>query len=112
MIILKYLVFLFTIKTIKCHSVCHVTGIFSYYMKELKDICVEKKVIESKSVIQEPLTINIYNNSKREMANNSTLNNFYRPRSALARALYEKQRNDGNLRDFDKTQVTYFFYYF
>ncbi|XP_045450855.1 protein-L-histidine N-pros-methyltransferase-like [Melitaea cinxia] len=38
------------------------------------------------------------------MANNSGLNGLYRPRSALARALYEKQRNDRHLQEFDQNE--------
>lgn len=38
---------------------------------------------------------------KKEMASNG----FYRPRSALARALYEKQRNDRHLQELDKSEV-------
>lgn len=40
-----------------------------------------------------------------DMANNSGLNGLYRPRSALARALYEKQRNDRQLQEFDQNEV-------
>ncbi|XP_072947157.1 protein-L-histidine N-pros-methyltransferase isoform X2 [Epargyreus clarus] len=38
------------------------------------------------------------------MAGGSGLNGLYRPRSALARALYEKQRNDRQLQQFDKNE--------
>ncbi|XP_023936413.1 protein-L-histidine N-pros-methyltransferase isoform X2 [Bicyclus anynana] len=39
-----------------------------------------------------------------DMASNSGLNGLYRPRSALARALYEKQRNDRHLQEFDQNE--------
>ncbi|XP_063623325.1 protein-L-histidine N-pros-methyltransferase isoform X1 [Cydia splendana] len=39
-----------------------------------------------------------------DMANNNQLNGLYRPRSALARAFYEKQRNDRHLQEFDQTE--------
>lgn len=35
----------------------------------------------------------------------SASSSFYRPRSAMARALYEKQSNDLYLQEFDKTEV-------
>lgn len=40
-----------------------------------------------------------------DMANNNGLNGLYRPRSALARALYEKQRNDRHLQEYDQNEV-------
>ncbi|XP_073947520.1 protein-L-histidine N-pros-methyltransferase isoform X2 [Choristoneura fumiferana] len=39
-----------------------------------------------------------------DMANNNGLNGLYRPRSALARALYEKQRNDRQLQEYDQNE--------
>lgn len=43
-----------------------------------------------------------------EMASSSRVNGFYRPRSALARALYEKQHNDRYLQELDQNEVSYF----
>ncbi|KAI8426505.1 hypothetical protein MSG28_005319 [Choristoneura fumiferana] len=40
-----------------------------------------------------------------DMANNNGLNGLYRPRSALARALYEKQRNDRQLQEYDQNEM-------
>lgn len=40
-----------------------------------------------------------------KMASGSGINGFYRPRSALARALYEKHRNDRYLEEYDHTEV-------
>lgn len=41
------------------------------------------------------------------MASGSGSNGFYRPRSALARALYEKQSNDRHLQELDHNEVSY-----
>ncbi|XP_075978914.1 protein-L-histidine N-pros-methyltransferase isoform X4 [Anticarsia gemmatalis] len=40
------------------------------------------------------------------MASGSGVNGFYRPRSALARALYEKQHNDRYLQELDQNEYT------
>lgn len=37
----------------------------------------------------------------------SGVNGFYRPRSALARALYEKQHNDRYLQELDQNEVSF-----
>ncbi|CAH2237891.1 jg16694 [Pararge aegeria aegeria] len=51
------------------------------------------------------LDISVTNSYEDEdMASNSGLNGLYRPRSALARALYEKQQNDRHLQEFDQNE--------
>lgn len=41
-----------------------------------------------------------------DMSSGSGSNGFYRPRSALARAMYEKQNNDRYLQEFDQNEVS------
>lgn len=52
--------------------------------------------------IQTPYKENIV-----EMASASGESGFFRPRSALARALYEKHRTDLHLEEIDKTEVSF-----
>lgn len=40
------------------------------------------------------------------MTSGSGVNGFYRPRSALARAMYEKQHNDRYLQELDQNEVS------
>ncbi|CAH0694239.1 unnamed protein product [Spodoptera exigua] len=45
------------------------------------------------------------NIDKDKMTSGSGVNGFYRPRSALARAMYEKQHNDRYLQELDQNEL-------
>ncbi|XP_069359212.1 protein-L-histidine N-pros-methyltransferase isoform X2 [Maniola hyperantus] len=74
----------------------------SKQLKEYEQICRRHGYTE---LNESDLDISISNSyDDEDMANNSGLNGLYRPRSALARALYEKQRNDRHLQEFDQNE--------
>lgn len=78
---------------------------YCYYVKGCNDICKRDETIRN----TRPLDENFIERSgyTKEMASSSSLDGLYRPRSALARALYEKQRNDRRLQEYDHTEVRY-----
>jgi hypothetical protein len=100
--ILSYIVVFLIIQYVKATNTCTKTDLRCYYTK----VCQTKYGKHKKhellsSKIQKNSTLS-EKNIKEDMASNT----FYRPRSALARALYEKQRNDRNLQEFDKNEVS------
>lgn len=68
---------------------------YCYLNKVCEDICPKQKHYSYKN-----LRLSLVENQKM------AVNGLYRPRSALARAIYEKQRNDRLLEEFDQTKVT------
>ncbi|CAH2091303.1 unnamed protein product [Euphydryas editha] len=70
---------------------------------EYQQICLKHECHDLNELETRIKTIKEVDNE--DMANNSGLNGLYRPRSALARALYEKQRNDRHLQEFDQNEV-------
>lgn len=84
---------------------CKKTDLYCYYTKGSQQFCQrdENSGFIKKwaySLVDEPKCNN-------KMASSSELNGFYRPRSALARALYEKHRNDRHLEEYDHNEVRY-----
>lgn len=78
---------------------------YFYYVKGCHDICKRDEPIQNTRHLED----NLIDRSKytKEMASSSSLDGLYRPRSALARALYEKQRNDRRLQEHDHSEVRY-----
>ncbi|XP_032520613.2 protein-L-histidine N-pros-methyltransferase isoform X1 [Danaus plexippus] len=74
--------------------------ITSFYYKENHNICAKHGIIHLNTKRSKLISSDLPNDE--DMASNSGLNGLYRPRSALARALYEKQRNDRHLQEFDQ----------
>lgn len=79
-----------------------------YYLKDCRLFCprddhpkLNKKGFKA--------TLEGSNNNIENMASGSGVNGFYRPRSALARALYEKQHNDRYLQELDQNEVSCMF---
>ncbi|OWR49527.1 putative sodium/solute symporter [Danaus plexippus plexippus] len=68
--------------------------------KENHNICAKHGIIQLNTKRSKLISSDLPNDE--DMASNSGLNGLYRPRSALARALYEKQRNDRHLQEFDQ----------
>lgn len=99
MYLTSFFTLIIVLTLVKTYNIRIISDTFCYYMKDCQNIHVNKE--RAKYTKQEHF-INVH--STRKMTTNSELNTLYRPRSALARALYEKQRNDGQLRDFDKTE--------
>ncbi|XP_050351886.1 protein-L-histidine N-pros-methyltransferase isoform X1 [Nymphalis io] len=81
-----------------CYT-CLKLDIYSYCTKEYQQICLRH---ECNDINEIPRITHIKELDNEEMANHWALNGLYRPRSALARALYEKQRNDRHLQEFDQ----------
>ncbi|XP_014362212.2 protein-L-histidine N-pros-methyltransferase isoform X1 [Papilio machaon] len=69
---------------------------YCYLNKVCQDICPKQKHYSYKNP-----RLNLVENQKNQVM---AVNGLYRPRSALARALYEKQRNDRLLEEFDQTE--------
>lgn len=86
-----------------CDNVCYIYDIFPYYIKD----CINERPVKNNltHIIWNETVKDSSQDNYKEMENTFGLNGLYRPRSALARALYEKQRNDGHLRDIDKNEV-------
>lgn len=78
--------------------------ITSFYYKENHNICAKHGIIHLNTKRSKLISSDLPNDE--DMASNSGLNGLYRPRSALARALYEKQRNDRHLQEFDQHEVS------
>ncbi|XP_038206173.1 methyltransferase-like protein 9 isoform X1 [Zerene cesonia] len=75
---------------------------FSYCVKEYSEVCPKHEHFEK---IDWEVSLPSERRIRYEaMASNSGLNGLYRPRSALARAMYEKQRNDRYLQEFDQNE--------
>lgn len=103
MFIYAFITILFLFNLSNAYYTCHKSYVFCYYLKDFEHFCKEDLHIpESSDTVSNLETNNINEKFSKIME----LNGLYRPRSALARALYEKQRNDGHLRDFDKHEVT------
>lgn len=86
------------------HYTCAKPDLYSYYNKEYEQLCRRHGYTE---LNEADLDISVSNtNEDEDMASNSGLNGLYRPRSALARALYEKQWNDRQLQELDKNEVS------
>lgn len=75
--------------------------LYTHHIKELQLYCSRYENIDHR--IPQETKIKEILAKKFNMATNS--NGFYRPRSALARALYEKHNNDRYLQEFDQNQV-------
>ncbi|XP_030026038.1 methyltransferase-like protein 9 isoform X2 [Manduca sexta] len=91
-----------------CHALavevhkCMKTDLFSY-IKEDQPYCRRYESPELITNNWKPTLLQERYN-KLKMASSSGSNGFYRPRSALARALYEKQSNDRLLQEFDQNE--------
>lgn len=89
----------------KSQHICGKLDWISYYAK------TSCNCLETTQSIEKPVEIHLKESDKTattNMASDSTSYGFYRPRSALARALYEKQSNDRYLQDFDQNEVSVF----
>lgn len=89
---------------------CIKVDFYCYYVKECQDICERDETIRNTRHLED----NFIKRSRytTEMASSSGLDGLYRPRSALARALYEKQRNDRRLQEYDHSEVRKSNFYF
>lgn len=85
------------------YKTCLKFDLYSYYTKEYQQICYSHGCYCVNEHLNKIYSLHKIENE--EMASNSGLNGLYRPRSALARALYEKQRNDRHLQEFDQHEV-------
>ena len=102
---ITYYYLFYHVTSLQTCNKCFKSDLHSYYIKEYQQICLINGYYDINS---HPSKISPPNKIENEdMANNSGLHRFYRPRSALARALYEKQRNDNQLEELDKNQVRY-----
>lgn len=72
-----------------------------YFTKACQDVCPKFGCYLNENHRR----LSLLNDQKDEVM---AVNGLYRPRSALARALYEKQRNDRLLEEFDQTEVSVF----
>lgn len=95
------------------HQVCEVqtpdckkTDLYCYYTKGSQQFCQRDENIGCAKTWSDSLITK--HKSGNKMADGSELNGFYRPRSALARALYEKHRNDRHLEEYDHNEVREF----
>lgn len=79
------------------------TDLYCYYRKDCKEICWRDEHIPPR-LLTNPAPQSL-SKTLIEMTSSST-NGFYRPRSALARAIYEKHRNDMHLEELDKNEVS------
>lgn len=88
---------------VRTGNTCARTDFYCYYIKEYHPNCPRE---DSNELIFKKVwttTLKEESSSSHKMASNGV----YRPRSALARAFYEKQRNDRHLQEFDKNEVSY-----
>lgn len=86
---------------------CIKIDFYCYYVKGCHDICKRDETIRNTRHLEDNLIES--SGYTKEMASSSSLDGLYRPRSALARALYEKQRNDRRLQEYDHSEVRYYF---
>lgn len=91
-------------------GICTKIDFYCYYIKGCHDICKRDETIRKTRHLEDNLTEDC--GYTKEMASSSSLDGLYRPRSALARALYEKQRNDRRLQEYDHSEVKYYNFYF
>lgn len=89
---------------------CTKIDFYCYYIKGCHDICKRDETIRNTRHLEDNLTEG--SEYTKKMASGSSLDGLYRPRSALARALYEKQRNDRRLQEYDHSEVRYYNFYF
>lgn len=89
---------------------CVKKDFYCYYIKGCHGICKRDEPVRNTRHLED----NLIQRSGfiKEMASSSSLDGLYRPRSALARALYEKQRNDRRLQEHDHSEVRYYNFYF
>lgn len=102
--------FLFIISYILCESLKVTRKInvltrypFSCCVKEYREFCPKHEHLE---LLDWELNLPLEKRIRYEEMASSGLNGLYRPRSALARAMYEKQRNDRYLQEFDQNEVS------
>lgn len=74
-----------------------------YYIKDCKLFCPKDDLPSLDKRVFKP-TFERTDNKVDKMASGSGVNGFYRPRSALARALYDKQHNDRYLQELDQNE--------
>ncbi|XP_075978913.1 protein-L-histidine N-pros-methyltransferase isoform X3 [Anticarsia gemmatalis] len=98
--IVSYLVISCHILTVKAE---YKSDLSCYYLKDCQLVCQRDDLPKlNKRLFKTALERT--NSNVEEMASGSGVNGFYRPRSALARALYEKQHNDRYLQELDQNE--------
>lgn len=85
----------------KCNQNTTTFDFSCYLTKACQDVCPKHECYLNENHRR----LSLLNDQKDEVM---AVNGLYRPRSALARALYEKQRNDRLLEEFDQTEVSVF----
>lgn len=100
---ITYYFLIYHITSLEVCNKCFKSDFYSYYIKEYQQICLIHGCYDING--HQSKNNSLKKVEHEDMANNSGLNRFYRPRSALARALYEKQQNDHQLEELDKNQV-------
>lgn len=110
LLILYYLDVTFNISIAATFGSCLKVDFYCYYVKGCQDFCARDETNRNTRHLED----NFIKRSRytKEMASRSSLDGLYRPRSALARALYEKQRNDRRLQEHDHSEVRNYNYYF
>lgn len=80
------------------------SDLYCYYMKDCQQYCprdgiskLDRRFLKS--------AVEASDGNVDDMTSGA-VNGFYRPRSALARAMYEKQHNDRYLRELDQNEVS------
>ncbi|XP_047026930.1 protein-L-histidine N-pros-methyltransferase [Helicoverpa zea] len=81
----------------------HKSHLYCYYMKDCQQNTPRDGISKLKSRFLEAAA-EVRGGSVDTMTSNSGVNGFYRPRSALARAMYEKQHNDRYLQELDQNE--------
>ncbi|CAF4866158.1 unnamed protein product [Pieris macdunnoughi] len=71
--------------------------------REYREVCPKHEHFE---LLDWELNLPLERRIRYEEMASSGLNGLYRPRSALARAMYEKHRNDRYLQEFDQNEVS------
>lgn len=99
--ILTILTFLSLIRNIPSVKLKCRPDFYYHYIKDYEFVCPRHDLPTLNKRVFKPLE---RSNNNIEMASGSRANGFYRPRSALARALYEKQHNDRFLQELDHNE--------
>lgn len=104
--ILCYSISISQVLSFKLEPTCLKIDLLCYYAKESQLNCSnQRNEVETDYNLRKLPSKEPHEISPREMATGSRSYGLYRPRSGLARALYEKHNSDRYLEEFDQNEV-------